>query len=460
MKVITRFAPSPTGDLHLGSARTALFNYLFAKRHGGKFLIRIEDTDKERSTEASLHNILDGLNWLGCHYDGDIIYQSSRIKRHVEMANYLVTIDKAYYCYTSKEEIEKLREESKQKKETFIFQSPYRNGEIKPDNNIKPVIRLKVPQTVTTILEDAVQGNIEIDNSEIEDTILMRADGTPTYMLAVVVDDIDMEITHIIRGADHITNSFRQILIYKAFNKKLPIFAHIPLIHGSDGAKMSKRHGATSLLEYKELGYLPETMLNYLVRLGWSHGNDEIISLNEAIEWFGLEHIGKSPSRFDKNKLDNLNFHYINAKTDEELVKLIKENINIKIDEISFINIKKALKSIKERSKSIKDLISLAKLYIIGFDIEIDEDNVNIAKKDKLILEEVINQIQKLDNIDSDIIKKIVQNIADKNEVKLQDIISPIRILMTGKQNSPSIFEMIFILGKDETIRRLKKLYL
>ncbi len=457
MKVITRFAPSPTGDLHLGSARTALFNYLFAKRYGGKFLLRIEDTDIERSTEASLHNILDGLKWLGCNHDGNIIHQSSRIKRHLEVANYLVSIDKAYYCYTSKGDIEKLREESHQKKETFIFNSPYRDKLVKP-TNAKPVIRLKAPNTGTTILEDAVQGKIEVNNSEIEDTVLVRADGTPTYMLAVVVDDIDMEITHIIRGADHITNCFKQILIYQAFNKKLPVFAHIPLIHGSDGAKMSKRQGATSLLEYQELGYLPEAMLNYLLRLGWSHGNDEIISIIDAIEWFDLEHIGKSPSRFDESKLSNLNSHYINTKTNEDILKIIKSKIPI--DSMSAISIEKAIKSIKERSKSIKDLINFAKLYIIGSNIEIDKNNIDIITKDKIILKSVISHIEKLDDIDQDIIKITMQNIADKNGVKLQAVISPVRILMTNMQNSPSIFEMISILGKDETVKRLKRIEL
>jgi glutamyl-tRNA synthetase len=456
MKVVTRFAPSPTGDLHLGSARTALFNYLFSRRNNGKFLLRIEDTDRERSTQKSLENILEGLNWLGLKHDDDIVYQSLRTEKYLEVAKKLVNLDKAYYCYTSKEEIENLREESKQNKETFIFQSPYRDSKISPRADQKPVIRLKTPKTGKIILEDLVQGRVEIDNSNIEDTILVRSDGTPTYMLSVVVDDIEMGITHIIRGVDHLTNCFRQILIYKALDARLPIFSHIALIHGEDGAKMSKRHGATSLLEYKKLGYLPETMLNYLLRLGWSHGDDEIISLENAISWFDLEHIGKSPSRFDQTKLSNLNFYYINQKSDHELLEIIRNNIEKDIDEESFTCIKQALKSIKERSKTLLDLIDLASLYFIGFKVELqDIHNIPI---DQNVIKDLIAQLQGLYILNQEAVKSLMQDMVSKHNIKLSSLMGQIRILMTGQQNSPSIFEMISIVGKNEAIRRLTQI--
>jgi glutamyl-tRNA synthetase len=459
MKVVTRFAPSPTGDLHLGSSRTALFNYLFAKRYNGEFLLRIEDTDVERSSKASLENILDGLKWLGLNYDGEIVYQSLRTTRYLEIAEYLVTIGKAYYCYTPKEEIEKLRNLAKENKETFIFESPYRDNSIQPDSNENRVIRLKAPKEGKTLVNDVVQGVVEIDNSMIEDTILVRSDNTPTYMLSVVVDDIDMGITHIIRGVDHLTNSFRQILIYKALDASLPIFCHIPLIHGSDGSKMSKRHGATSLLEYKKLGYLPETMLNYLLRLGWSHGDDEMINKDDAISWFNLENIGKSPSRFDENKLSNLNFYYINKKTDIELLGIIKENLDSKLDDISFNSINKALKSIRERSRSIIELINIASFYIIGTDVNFDENSKNILKStDKNLIVSLIEKLNLIESFNVDNIKEIAQDIASQYSVKLSSIMIPTRILMTGKEVSPSIFEMMDIVGKSETIKRLKQI--
>jgi glutamyl-tRNA synthetase len=461
MKVITRFAPSPTGDLHLGSARTALFNYLFAKRHNGKFLLRIEDTDIERSTKESLNNILEGLEWLGLKYEGDLMYQSLRTQRYLDIAKKLVSLDKAYYCYTSKDEIENLRAQAKEKKETFIFQSPYRDIKKLPDHDAKPVIRLKSPRLGKTILNDIVQGRVEIENSTIEDTILVRSDGNPTYMLSVVVDDIDMGITHIIRGVDHLTNCFRQVLIYNALEVELPIFCHIPLIHGSDGAKMSKRHGATSLLEYKKLGYLPETMANYLLRLGWSHGDDEIINMDNAILWFDLEHIGKSSSKFDEKKLSHLNSYYLNIKSDEEIFDIIKTSLSQDIDSFSLSCVKKALKSIRERAKSITELIALASFYTKGFALEIDEPSKNILSSiDPSIISDLIEQIKNTENFDIDAIKNIIQNIAIKYELKLPLIMNPVRVLMTGQQNSPSIFEMISILGKEETIKRLQRINL
>ncbi|MFT5703531.1 MAG: glutamyl-tRNA synthetase, partial [Rickettsiales bacterium] len=307
MKIITRFAPSPTGFLHIGGARTALFNYLFAKKNGGEFLLRIEDTDQKRSTPEAVEAILEGLSWLGLKNDGEIVFQSKNIQRHKEVALDLLRQGKAYYCHTSAEELASLRQEAETKGEVFRFKSPWRDKIAPESEGVKPVIRLKSPNQGQTIINDLIRGEITIDNSELDDLVILRSDETPTYMLAVVVDDFDMKISHIIRGEDHLTNSFRQQTIYDAMNWQVPKFAHVPLIHGPDGAKMSKRHGATSVIDYNEMGYLPEAMRNYLLRLGWSHGDDEIISDEQALEWFNLDHIGKSPARFDFAKLDNLN---------------------------------------------------------------------------------------------------------------------------------------------------------
>lgn len=306
--VVVRFAPSPTGMLHIGSARTALFNYLFAKHHKGQFLLRIEDTDKERSTKEAVDAIYRSLEWLGLDFDGEAVIQSSRVNRHAEVAHSLVKDGKAYYCYCSQEELEAMREEARAKNEVARYNGMWRDRDAAlAPKGISPVIRLKAPQEGTTIIRDLVQGEVKVENKQLDDLILLRSDGTPTYMLSVVVDDHDMGITHVIRGDDHLNNAFRQYYIYKACGWDVPEFAHIPLIHGSDGAKLSKRHGAVSTEVYKEIGYLPEAMRNYLLRLGWGHGNDEIISDAQAIEWFDLNHVGRSASRFDFAKLNAFN---------------------------------------------------------------------------------------------------------------------------------------------------------
>ena len=330
MSVVVRFAPSPTGYLHIGGARTALFNYLFAKNNSGKFLLRIEDTDKERSTTQAIDAILQGLDWLGLKHDGNYILQSKNIARHAEIANQLLEKNQAYLCYTSAEELEEMRQNAEKNGQVFRFKSPWRNKTLSQSSSVKPVIRLKAPLEGSTIIEDLVQGKTEVKNNELDDLVLLRSDGSPTYMLAVVVDDHDMEISHIIRGDDHFTNGFRQKIIYQAMGWNIPQFAHIPLIHGADGAKMSKRHGATSVIEYKNLGYVPEALRNYLLRLGWSHGNDEIISDEQAIALFNLTSIGKSPSRFDFAKLNHLNKHYIKNKSNDDLIVLVNDYLKQK----------------------------------------------------------------------------------------------------------------------------------
>src|SRR5580658_9255155 len=320
---IVRFAPSPTGYLHIGGARTALFNWLYAKHTGGKFLLRIEDTDRARSTPESVQTILDGLKWLGLDWDGDAISQFARFERHAEVARQMVANGTAYYCYASPEELETMRAEQKAKGLPQRYDGRWRDrpaGDAPP--GVKPVIRLKAPQTGETIVNDAVMGSITVQNSQLDDMVLLRADGTPTYMHAVVVDDHDMGITHVIRGDDHMTNTFRQVQIYKAMGWEIPAFAHLPMILGPDGAKLSKRHGSPAVADYRERGYLPEAIRNYLLRLCWSHGDDEIISTQQAIEWFDFGGIGKSPARFDFVKLGNVNAHYIKQTDDQRLADL------------------------------------------------------------------------------------------------------------------------------------------
>ena len=325
MTVITRFAPSPTGYLHIGSARTALFNWLYARRKGGKFLLRIEDTDRARSTDEAIDAIFDSMKWLGLDWDEEPIFQFSRASRHAEVAHQLLKEGKAYYCYCSPEELEKMREEARAKNLPAGYDGRWRDRDAsEAPPGIPPVIRFKAPREGETVIEDQVQGTVRLQNNQLDDMVLLRADGTPTYMLSVVVDDHDMEITHIIRGDDHLTNAFRQYHLYDAMGWTVPVFAHIPLIHGPDGAKLSKRHGALGAEAYREMGFLPEAMRNYLLRLGWAHGDDEVIPTEKAIEWFDLPAIGRSPSRFDVAKLTNLNAHYMREAEDNRLVDLIE----------------------------------------------------------------------------------------------------------------------------------------
>ena len=331
MTVVTRFAPSPTGFLHIGGARTALFNWLFARHHGGTFLLRIEDTDRARSTEAAVEAILDGLKWLELDWDGDAVSQFQRRDRHAEVAHQMMAAGHAYRCYASPEELEAMRAEQKAAGQPMRYDGRWRDRDpAEAPAGISPVIRLKAPQEGETVLADHVQGEVRVQNAQLDDMVLLRADGTPTYMLSVVVDDHDMNVTHVIRGDDHLTNTFRQIQIYRAMGWDLPQFAHIPLIHGADGAKLSKRHGALGVDAYRDMGYLPEAVRNYLLRLGWGHGDDEIISTEQAIEWFDLGGIGRSPSRFDFAKLDNLNAHYMRLADDARLVSLIVPLIEAK----------------------------------------------------------------------------------------------------------------------------------
>ena len=465
MSVTVRFAPSPTGYLHIGGARTALFNYLFAKNQNGKFLLRIEDTDAKRSNKAAIDAIIQGLDWLGLKHDGEIVLQSKNYLRHQEIAKKLLADNKAYYCYTPPEELEEMRKMAEKKGEVFRFQSPWRDKIQSQASTIKPVIRIKAPKEGQVIIKDLVQGEIKVSSIELDDLVMLRGDETPTYMLAVVVDDHDMQISHVIRGDDHLTNAFRQKIIYQALNWQVPEFAHIPLIHAPDGTKMSKRHGATSVIEYKEMGYLPEALRNYLLRLGWSHHDQEIISDEEAIKWFGLDKIGRSPARFDFAKLDHLNKHYLKEKDSEQLFELIIPYFEKPTLESEKNRILKALKFIKERAVKLNDLADMAKVYL-NYDnspkqaiIDPDAKKILIEKKDILLdLKNILLEIAE-QNFDHHHIKTEIDKYLVTKNLKIKDFGPALRTALTFNISSAGgIFEIIEILGKEEVILRLNNI--
>ncbi len=457
--VVTRFAPSPTGFLHIGGARTALFNYLLARHHGGKFLLRIEDTDKVRSTTSAKDALLSGLKWLGLKWDGEEIYQSSRENRHKEVALELLAKGKAYRCFSTQEEVGVAREEAVKAGKSFLFESPWRDADPSSyPKDQKPAIRLKAPKTGVTITHDLVQGDVSTDNNHIDDLILLRSDGTPTYMLAVVVDDHDMGVTHIIRGDDHLTNTPKQILIYEALGWDVPSFSHISLIHGPDGAKLSKRHGAVGIEWYKDAGYLPEAMCNYLMRLGWSHGNDEIITMEDAIKWFDVNQIGKSPSRLDFAKMNNINAHYIKAKSNDYLSKIVIDNLRCDNESASYIE--KGMESLKVRAQLIPDLVNLSKIYLMDRPLEIsDEANKIVEEIDKNLIEEICNLVMDLQDMNHEYIQEAFKKFAAEKGIKIGELMKPVRALMTGSTTSPSVFEIISIIGKDNTLKRLKNIW-
>ena len=463
MKIVTRFAPSPTGNLHIGSARTALFNWLFAKNIKGKFLLRIEDTDKVRSTKESINKILDGLTWLNLQWDDQIIYQSKNQKRHKEVAEELLKKGLAYKCFCSEEDLDKMREEAKILKKPFRYNRMWRekNPKDAPQNS-KPVIRIKSPIKGETIIEDIIQGTIKVSNEEIDDFIILRSDGTPTYMLSVVVDDYDMMVTHLIRGHDHLTNTFRQNVIYEAMQWNKPRTAHIPLILGSDGSKMSKRHGAIDVDEYKTKGILPNALVNYMLRLGWSHGDDEIISLENAIKWFSLEKIGKSPAKFDNEKLISVNSHYIKELNNDEIIKFLESyyisKYKIKIDEISIKRLNLGLDDIKSRSRDLNQLAEMSLFYCSKFPLSISKKAQKYIKKvDKTIFKDLLVA---LGNIENDFKKQKIEEIMSKflieKGLKLSDIIQYIRAMITGLDVSPRIYDIMGILGFIEIKKRIE----
>lgn len=442
MSVVVRSAPSPTGFLHIGTARTTLFNYLFAKHHGGKFLLRIEDTDRQRSTQEAVDVIFESLAWLGIPYDDEPIFQFARAGRHREIAQLLVAQGKAYYCYCTPEELELMKAEATTKGLPPRYNGFWRDRdpELAPIG-VKPVVRLKMPQEGSTVIHDLVQGTVEVANTQLDDMVLLRSDGTPTYMLSVVVDDHDMKITHIVRGDDHLTNAFRQYQIYKAMDWNVPEFAHIPLIYGSDGTKLSKRHGATATNDYKTMGILPDAMFNYLLRLGWAHGNDEIISRDEAIQWFDLNGVGKSPSRFDMQKLLSLNAHYLRKINDHDLIKTF-HHVQ---DPFTQRRILKGMKSLKERAKTLVELHENARFY--------ESAPTEVFEKPSYF-ETLFTQIKNIETFTKEDIEALFRSFAKEHQLKLADLAHHVRLHLTGKTVSPSIFEIMEILGKEETLKR------
>jgi glutamyl-tRNA synthetase len=452
--VVTRFAPSPTGFLHIGGARTALFNWLFARHHGGKFLLRIEDTDKARSTTEAIDAILDGMRWLGLDWDGHEYYQSQFWARHAEVAHKMLDRGHAYRCYMTQEELAAQREIAQAERKPFRIASPWRD--VTEEQSGKPfVIRLKAPRDGETVIEDRVQGRVTVQNAELDDLVLLRSDGTPTYMLAVVVDDHDMGVTHVIRGDDHLNNAFRQLAIIRAMGFPEPVYAHVPLIHGPDGAKLSKRHGALGVDAYRdELGYLPEAIGNYLLRLGWGHGDDEIISRKQAIEWFDLGHVGKSPSRFDFKKLENLNGHYIREADDARLAELIAPLLGISNEQ--HVLLVKAMPELKARAHTLNELADGARFLFASRPIEPDEAAAALLTQEaRSALAAAHRALAALAKWDAASVEAAIREVAEAEGLKLGKLAQPLRAALTGRTTSPGIFDVLALLGKDESLARI-----
>lgn len=458
-KPIVRFAPSPTGYLHIGGARTALFNWLYAKHTGGRFLLRIEDTDRERSTKEAVDAIFSSLKWLGLETDYDVVFQSERLSRHSEIAHKLVTDGKAYYCYCSPEEVDQMREEAKANGLPPRYNGFWRDRDpaLKPEG-INPVVRFRTPQDGETVIQDLVQGEVRVQNKQLDDLILLRADGTPTYMLSVIVDDHDMHISHIIRGDDHLTNAFRQKQIYEACGWNVPEFAHIPLIHGADGAKLSKRHGAMGADEYKAMGFLPETMRNYLLKLGWGHGDDEIISTEQAIEWFDLPDVGRAPARLDMAKMTNLNGHYIRSYDNQSLCQLVKafltEKLGRDITSLEHDRILRGMDGLKERAKTIIELADGALVYT-PLPADYDEKALSFCNDTSKEYVSALRTALAASDFTHDALESIMRECAQTLDIKLGALAQPLRVALTHRTVSPSLFEIMEILGKNETLARI-----
>ncbi|MFL6855783.1 MAG: glutamate--tRNA ligase [Sphingomicrobium sp.] len=452
--VVTRFAPSPTGYLHIGGARTALFNWLFARHHGGKYLLRIEDTDKVRSTKEAIDAILDGLNWLGISGDGEPYFQSQFEKRHAEVAYQLLERGAAYRCYMTQQELAEARERSQAERRPFRINSPWRERTDWPADQ-PYVIRIKAPTDGETLIDDLVQGQVTVANAEIDDFILLRSDGSPTYMLAVVVDDFDMGVTHVIRGDDHLNNAFRQLAIIRAMEWPVPTYAHVPLIHGYDGAKLSKRHGALGVDAYRDdLGILPEALFNYLLRLGWGHGDDEIISRDQAVEWFDVNHVGKSPSRFDLKKLENLNGHYIREAEDARLATLVSPKFGLSYEELPLLI--RAMPELKARAHNLNELAEGAEFLFADRPLKPDDKAsalLNDEARSHLALAHAA--LAAAPKWEHDALDAAVREVAESNSLKLGKLAQPLRAALTGKTTSPGIFDVLVLLGKDESLARI-----
>jgi glutamyl-tRNA synthetase len=465
--VITRFAPSPTGYLHIGGARTALFNWLYAKHTSGKMLLRIEDTDRVRSTEGAILAILDGLRWLELDWDGEPVYQLARAERHREVALELLTQGNAYRCYASPEELEAMREKARDEGRSPGYDGTWRDRDHKEaPPGVQPAIRFKAQRDGETIIDDQVQGRVTFANKDLDDLVILRSDGTPTYNLSVVVDDHDMGITNVIRGDDHLTNAARQTQIYKAMGWSTPVFAHVPLIHGPDGAKLSKRHGALGVDAYRAMGYLPAALRNYLVRLGWSHGDDEIMSTEQMVEWFDLDAIGRSAARFDFAKLENLNGHYLRETPDQKIVERLKvlvpelpngAELTKTIGGDGWKKLERAMPGLKERAKTLVELLDSSAYLFATRPLPIDDQAAKLLDiTGRATLADLLPSLEAVEPWMAERVEGCVRAFAEETGRKLGKVAQPLRAALTGKTTSPGIFDVLEVLGRDESIARIR----
>ncbi|WP_299642340.1 glutamate--tRNA ligase [uncultured Ruegeria sp.] len=460
-QVVTRFAPSPTGFLHIGGARTALFNWLYARGRGGKFLLRIEDTDRERSTPEATAAILQGMAWLGLDHDGDVISQFEGAERHAEIAHQLLAEGKAYKCFSTQDEIAAFREQARAEGKSTLFRSPWRDADPSTHPDAPFAIRIKAPQDGSTVIRDQVQGDVSIRNDQLDDMILLRSDGTPVYMLAVVVDDHDMGVTHVIRGDDHLNNAARQMMIYEAMGWDVPVWAHISLIHGPDGKKLSKRHGALGAQEYQAMGYPAAGMRNYLARLGWSHGDDEFFTDEQAKEWFDLDGIGKSPARFDLKKLENLCGQHIAISDDAALRQEIEAYLTAAdlkpLTETQSSDLERAMYCLKDRAKTFPELLEKAYFVLTGRPIVPDEKAAKaLASVSDGILTELTPQLQNASWSRNEL-EEALNSFAESKELKFGKLAGPLRAALAGRTVTPSVFDMMLVLGREETLARLSE---
>ena len=460
-QIVTRFAPSPTGFLHIGGARTALFNWLYARGRGGKFLLRIEDTDRARSTPEATEAIFDGLTWLGLDWDGEAVSQFARVERHQAAAALMLENGGAYRCYATKEEIDAAREQAKAEGRPPQFQSPWRDKGPEDWPDAPYTVRLKAPRDGDVIVEDEVQGRVSFAASQIDDLIMLRSDGTPTYMLAVVVDDHEMGVTHVIRGDDHLTNAARQTCIYNALGWPVPTFAHIPLIHGPDGAKLSKRHGALGAEAYRDMGYLPQAMRNYLARLGWAHGDEEFFTDTQMLDWFDLPQIGKSAARFDFKKLENLNGQHMRVADNAYLVAaaldLRKVQDGTDVSDAKQAMLLDAMDGLKERAKTLADLLDSAHYILSDRPFEPDEKAAKLLSDDaRALLSRLTSHLQHASDWTSELLEEAVRAFAEAEDLKLGKVAQPMRAALTGRATSPGVFDVLVTLGREESLARLQ----
>ncbi|HEX3216544.1 MAG TPA: glutamate--tRNA ligase [Aestuariivirgaceae bacterium] len=465
LPVVTRFAPSPTGFLHIGGARTALFNWAYARGHGGRMLLRIEDTDRQRSTEPAIQAILEGLQWLGLDWDGEPLSQFARAARHRAIAEELLRRGRAYRCYCTADELEEMRERAAAAGLPPRYDGRWRDRpESEAPEGVAPAIRFKAPSEGETIIEDQVMGRVVFHNRELDDLIILRSDGTPTYNLAVVVDDHDMGVTHIIRGVDHLTNAARQSQIYEALDWPVPVMAHLPLIHGPDGAKLSKRHGALGVDAYRTMGYLPAAMRNYLARLGWSHGDDEIFSTEQLVRWFDLDHVGRSPARFDFAKLENLNGHYLRATPDDQLIAALVEFLPhvpggaimlARLDADALARLERLMPGLKERAKTLVELMESARFLVAGRPLAMDDKaQAILAGEGRQALKALLPVLEQAE-WSAPALEAAVKSFAEARGLKLGKLAQPLRAALTGSSTSPGIFDVLAALGRQESLSRI-----